>query len=456
LRILIVRSSPADYAPVPEAAPVRDAILALRPDLVSAEPDGPKLVQVDLLSSEDAPDVLAPPTKAKLYEQLESRHKRSENYDILLYLGHGDMYETQPGTVPIGQLILEDAEGYSDPIDAHTLSTELQAHPVPVVLLLGCLTAANVEAARWQALQEEVPTWYRGSQAVAQALVKGITGVQFVVGMRYRIENDDAVAFIEAFFKSLLSEEGADNEIGNLELAVRNARLRLSFQGQQAVGWAAPVIYRTPGTEPTFPFLATPPNYQVEALKLSFRAILWDSLASTNWSQRQGAGIGQYQERRQKLTEIEASIIQEVQPHAALLMPEYREADPAQLKAPPERLTIQAPVALHSDLQSIEMLEGILAEGSGLGEVLSLVPAPELIAAGFEFYPLRLADNRMKFLIRHPSHNGGTLAAGPLFLTTVALGPDSGIVYSLNITDLKSDPIRSLVTLNNAIVVPVP
>jgi hypothetical protein len=110
----------------------------------------------------------------------------STAYHILVFLGHGDIRETPGTAVPVGQLQLETADRKHDSYEARRLSALLHEYPVPVVMLIGCLTAADLTPEMLEAVESEFPRWLRGSQGVAQALINGTSGVQCAVGMRYR------------------------------------------------------------------------------------------------------------------------------------------------------------------------------------------------------------------------------------------------------------------------------
>ena len=451
LRILIVRSSPKDlHVKVPEAVPIRETILAVRPDLVQG---GRQLVQVDYLSRESMPDVAGPPTREKLVEQL------AFGYDMLVYLGHGDVAELQTDGMPIGQLLLETPEGFSDPLDARKLSNLLHRRPVPVVLLVGCLTAADLDPEIQAEVEKEIPKWLRGSQGVAQALINSLSGVQFVLGMRYRIEANDAILFLKAFFESLLGarpEEYPGHMIGNLELAVREARQQLNLLGKQPISWAAPVLFRTLGQEPTLPFLSSPPLYQIKPELQQFRTMICESLAELNWSMRKASASGLAERMRQALAKAENEILNDVRNNnAALLMPHWVEVKPDQINDPSDKTVVDVVVELYGEM-SVRELEGSLVESSGVGDFVILSPSPVLLDAGFEFWLSPPENHQIKFLIRWAGEGEGSLPQGTLFSAKVAIGDAIQVIYPLNLTDLKVDPPRPLCPGNNAIIVPPP
>lgn len=457
LRILLVRSSPTDLLiPVPEAAPIREsiatieALIAQRTQPLPSGPNKSRLIEVDILSRENAPDLAGPPTREKLLEQLAFR------YDILVYLGHGDIAEAQPDRPPIGQLLLETSDRYNDPFNARQLSNLLQKHPVPVVLLVGCLTAS--ENAPPEA-QEEIPRWLYGSQAVAQALINGQSGVQFVVGMRYKIDAKDALLFLKAFFQSLLGALPGSNPAttaGNLELAVREARHQLEALGQHSLlSWAAPVVFRTLGSEPTFPFLASRPDlHRMNSQNQEIRTGLWVTLAEINASLRTPTpNTNIYTRIRDLLNKVDNEVITAAQAVAPVLMPRLTEIQPDTLTTPHNEIAV--PLDLRGTLH-IRELEGALVESSGSGRLLGLELAPACVTAGFDLLVSPPQNNRMKFLLRHDSGTPTLLPEGMILTAKLEIGPTIQVVYSLALADLRADPARSLYAGNNAIIVPPP
>lgn len=276
LRVLFVRSNPTDWGgAVPGAAAVCNDVVKL------ALERGPDQVEVDLLSREATalqpapnPDpwpefrkhlidrdipALDTPTWENFREYLNKTH-----YDILVYLGHGDLPDPEGDVLPMGKLEFESAEGESQSVTAEQLKYQLQqpSRAVPVILLAGCLTAAEfkkLEDERQKAILELIPKMMRGSQGVAQTLVSSEAGVHFAVGMRYKLEAKLAVSFLRAFFKSLLKEKR-----GHVEGAVRAGREELmAITGPYPPTWSAPVVFRTLGNEPMFDFLVRGPHFEL-------------------------------------------------------------------------------------------------------------------------------------------------------------------------------------------------
>ncbi|MBV9924084.1 MAG: CHAT domain-containing protein [Acidobacteria bacterium] len=312
LRILIVRSNPRELGgAVPKAAPVCGNIIALTEEL------GDKLVQVDLLSSEfteqskqaetnqekEAAQRFLNHLKARNIEAVEpatwekfQRCLEDTSYDVLVYLGHGNLPEAVGGIPPLGELELEQPGEEEKPgapkkpgaqfahaISADQLKNHLQNYPVPVVLLAGCVTASEfdtLDEEKRKALLEEIPRMMRGSQGVAQALVNSEAGVQCAVGMRYKLERNLAVTFLNAFFDSLLRRKP-----GHVEAAIRAGREKmLALTGAYPPSWSAPVIFRKLGKEPMFDFLTKPPKYELTEFDIrdqEARESYWAGLAES-------------------------------------------------------------------------------------------------------------------------------------------------------------------------------
>lgn len=307
VRILLVRSNPGDLGGrVPPAAPIRDAILA------SGEAEfGQGMVKVDLLSREAG--ALAAPT----WEEFMTRVK--SEYHILVYLGHGDVQQLHEDLPPLSSLQFETGDpSVHEPVTSRQLAVVLHQNPIPVVVLAGCLTAAEPGTSPLSNLS----AWMRGNQGVAQALVNSESGVTFAVGMRSKIDATEAVSFLEAFFRSLFR---SPTHKGNVEFAVRAARQEMFAKKPHPPNWAAPVAFTSLAPEPVFEYLTRPIRFQVtEKLLLNLDArqtLLWPQLADQP-----------PRDRRASLTTATAqnreAIRAEVLAHGAMLLPELLDAQP--------------------------------------------------------------------------------------------------------------------------------
>ena len=437
LRILIVRSSPNDFTPIPEAGPIKAQILAANPALSDNN-----LLQVDVLSSENSQVPLNPPTKGQFREQL-----KQQSYDILVYLGHGNIEDAQPGQIPSGQLVLETPDQFSDAVSAKQLAGLLRGGNAPqVVLLVGCLTAAELEPDIREEFEAEFARWVQGSQGVAQALINGSSDVQFVVGMRFRIESSDAKLFLKEFFKSLLNDSDAK---GNFELAVREARGALHFDGIEP-SWASPVVFRTLGEEPTFSFLRSTPHCSVEEKYYQLRQPFWEA-----------ASHGARQPFVNQLINLENKILTEIEdnPRSGLVAERIIISDPI-VSPPPGQGNLPVPITLVG-APSVSLLKGILQLANGEGETLALGDAQlinlrdsdALRGAGFRLFSDAPENNQITFRIES---NAGEvlLPTDVLFTANIAISSTTGTFYRITFKEVQSDPQHSLCCVGNAVIVP--
>ncbi|MCW5853651.1 MAG: CHAT domain-containing protein [Anaerolineae bacterium] len=248
LRILLVRASPDDLGPVPKGAPLRDRWTALGQ---GGNGGGPR-VQVDLVSR-DEPGTLGAATWTTVRQRL-----KETRYHLLVYLGHGQVDLSTSSAA--GALMLEaqpDTQGrvYSSPVRAATLATWLHNYPTPVVVLASCLTAfEGVDERRQAVFTRLAPAWARGNQGVAQALVNSPSGVRVGIGMRYNLNIEAAETLLGTLVESLLQTEG-----GDIEAAVRAARLEMQASDDTSPAWSAPVVFTAPGPPLVLPGLAAPP-----------------------------------------------------------------------------------------------------------------------------------------------------------------------------------------------------
>jgi hypothetical protein len=436
-RVLVVRSNPADLGgAVPKAGPIRDVIMQALPGAAAGN-----LIHVDVLSSE-GPGFTGRPTSDQLSEQV------LHSYDMLVYLGHGDLQPSPTGGPPLGVLLLETEDGESAKrVDARQLSGLLHKNPIPVVLLVGCLTAAETIPEQFRAdVAKSVPGWIRGSQGVAQALVNGASGVHFVVGMRFKVEDKDATRFLKKFFSVLLSGPNP----GDLEAALGQARNDLHFNGAHP-SWAAPVAFRTGGDEPTFAYLATePPALTIlPSLKEEkTRAELWQMLSQINMQLR---GNGLHGTPTKFLDALEQEYFDSLAAQGSLLIPERREIDPTTLVQDQE-----TPVEIILRLRksfAIKSMDGVVTVSGG-GKLVRVEATPELDASGLECFPQNPRDNRIKFHLQNAQPV--PLPEGPLLKITLAIPASSPAVYLVGLDAVQTEPATAFCCLSNAVIVPAP
>lgn len=422
LGILLVRSNPADLGgKVSPILPLRDHILAI------AEACGLKsAVEVTTLSSE--PGGSGPVTYDSLRRRLHDRR-----YDILVYLGHGDLQDAGFEELPPTGVLQFEIEGgpYADPIRANQLRSEMQNYPVPVVLLAGCSTAAS------EAMLRRTPQWMRGNQSVAQSLIYGETGVQCVVGMRYRLETADADRFLGAFFQSLIADAP-----GDVEQAVRAGREDLFARKSYPPSWSAPVLFRTVSTEPVFEWMGRAPGL-IDPLDEHDQV-----LRQASWKALSGISSTAPPESRafpgQLLGQMEAAFVERWTRRGACVI------WPARVDAAPGA-TVQVSVS-HAGALAVTCLEGRLSLPSALA-VRAARPSASLTAAGFHVFFALDQVGSARFLIRSTDGQQRALPAGTLLEIDLAIPESAPAVHGLSIEGLESEPNALLRGWSNAVVV---
>lgn len=463
LKILIVRTNPNDLGgAIPAASEIRDSILKIWNE---HPPLDPTLLRIDVLShagEEPAGMKLAgKPTSDDFEKQL-----LKSSYDILLYIGHGDVEPSStPGGVGGGFLQFEN-EKRTGPsaYKADALAAKLARNPVPVVLLMGCVTAVGelsevgvslagepkavpdwldaLPEDKKKSVPEALPNWILGNQGVAQALINSAAGVQFALGMQYQIPTTGAKRFLEFFFLSLLKNKDI-NLRGNVEEAVRVARGSLRPEKYRYL-WSAPVIFSTLSAEPLLPFLQKPPVCQPFDDLQTFRETLWMTLHEAAWRHRKEIESTQSMVKvmHNSLANLEQDIARRSQEHnASLIIPGFAEA-----KAGDE---VRVPVMLHGDLKDLKTIEGKLTGLEGM-KVKALEVSAELKARDFQVAPTN--TEMTEFLFRH--REGGDLTTGELFTLVLIAGQEPKGWVSIGLDELIVDPAQPVCPGHNAVVFP--
>jgi hypothetical protein len=430
LRCLIIRSNPQDLGGrVPPGLPIRAKILAANPAL------GPGYLEVDVLSREGPdPAVVDVPTFQALVSRL-----RGASYDLLIYLGHGDLRESHGDLAPLGLLQFEKGDGRThDPVAANRFAMVLHEFPVPVVLLVGCLTAADQGGAAGAAAEKEIPRWMRGSQGVAQALVNSESGVQIAVGMRCRIDADEADEFLVAFFQSLLTANGNK---GNVEAAVRAGRWQLAVQPRSVAGYAAPMLFSTLPAEPMFPFIAeaispAPVPEKHEAV----RAVFWRAAAKLRTREAVA-------EIEPELDNVEREMLATMGAGASVLMPARCIARSG--------TTVSIAVGLSGRPYGGAFLAGqIVVDGTELG-IDTVRLAPGVQADGWRLLTADGAGGQRRDFRMERTAGAHDLPAGPVLDIALTLGIRAKGVYPTTIVNLDA-PAAALpvYAVGNAVIVP--
>lgn len=430
LKILIVRSNPVQLGnAVPPAAGLRDAIQDMGTALYGAHN-----VQVTLLSRE--PGVGKPVT----FDELRAELTR-QTYDILVFLGHGDVVPGFEELPPSNVLQFESPDGQrGQPKEASQLKVELQNRAVPVVLLAGCLTAAQIPAAEQAVLRGSFPQWMRGNQGVAQALVGSESGVQVAIGMRYKLETTDAEMFLKAFFKSLLQDAPGDVEAG-----VRAGRRDLHAAASHPPSWSAPVIFRRLGQEPLFDFLLkAPPQMDVKDVwQQERRAAAWNFLKE---QPRSGGADFAYQTITDAETDVQDRTIAKGVP---LFMPDRQEAAPGE--------AVEIAVNLFGALKVREVRGKVVFSDSTL-QGRDAHGSAALLGAGFRARFDVDVPGEVGFTLEHapapPAPKAAALLPpGPLFQFKLDPGKIFPALYIVQVDDLVREPAGVVRGWSNAVIV---
>jgi hypothetical protein len=411
LRILFVRSNPADLGgAVPEATPI---VAEIR-KAASGLPEG--AVQVEVLSGEtQAGD---PVTWKAFRDALAS----PQAFDVLVYLGHGDLQKGPTDSAPVGYLQFESSDGNGhEAIDARRIAAELFQHPVRVVLLAGCLTAAQVPKEQKKLVTGALAQWQRGAQGVAQAIVDSEAPVELAVGMRDRLETGDASLFLASFFKSLIKTAP-----GDVERAIRAARDELWGAAPIPPAWSSAVVF-TKGTSPMFPFLAEPP------LAGAFSAEKQAKLDGIRASRAQTIQLFFKAADRKPVLDLLALIgdgEKGVIGSDAMVKPKIAQGAAG---------SIAVDVELAGSVKGRRLDGKVEIVGEGV-TIAAVTPDPRLDAAGYHLLAGNDGPTKSRFVIESdPVAPVPTLAAGRLFTIQATFPGPAPAIYNIFVTRASTD-----------------
>lgn len=479
LKVLVVRPSPSGLAvKVPPVAPVCNEIIKLATQL------GPNVVQLDLLSREvgslepdkswdefeavHLPELIIQPSDSpeeklrkemlkwrefreyllnrKINELQPGTWERCQeylgktDYHILVYLGHGDHMDRYRTKVKVGVLQFEKPGGKNiEPVSASQLKEVLQNKSVsmPLVLLTGCLTAAESEALtdeQKQSLSETTFQWALGSQGVAQALVDSPSGVQCAVGMRYQIETSAGFIFLKTFFKSLL-----ETVPGNVEAAVRTGRSKLFASGEFPPSWSAPVIFRTKGEEPMFRFIAeVPKTYTLDRDDMrdqDIREAMWSGLMEEPNS------LFAYKQLDNTEGRIRAKAKDQ---GVALVMPDRHTASPGQ--------TITVNINLHGNL-SADLIQCKLTVSGAGASIESVHSTQQVKDRKYGLADISESGGSEIFFSIKRNAEANALPEGAIIQAKLTLGATVPAKYTVNLDVLKTEPAKVVRPVNNVVLV---
>lgn len=244
LRVLLVRSSPIGMEEVPKAALLYEEL-----DQLAKNSQIP--MEINVLSSEEGnpPGVIGRPTQKQLEEHA------NQNYDILLYLGHGDR-DAQFRKPPAFGLVLENSRGGPSHVFSDTLAQIIGDAKIPIVILVSCWSASTSGILSADGSNKEYRLRrMRANQGLAQALIASSNTrptIKITVGMRTHIDSVQAKTFIVSFFGSLI---GKKNYVGHVQAAICAARRALHDPDQLTYGWVAPMLFTTLPSEPFLHFM---------------------------------------------------------------------------------------------------------------------------------------------------------------------------------------------------------
>jgi CHAT domain-containing protein len=482
LKVLVVRTSPSGLpVKVPPAGPICNQIIRLAQDHV-----GRNLIQLDLLSREVRslePDMTweqfeaahLPDLKPKPGESAEEEHRKenlrwreyrqylldkkvtelspgtwtffkerllNNDYHILVYLGHGNHLDIDNSKRKTGVLQFEEDEGKRiEPVASMQFNEVLQNKnvPVPVVLLAGCLTAAEYDALpqeEKESLRQRRLQWSVGSQGVAQGLIDSASGVQCAVGMRYQIETNDAFHFLNAFFLSLL-----DHNPGNVEAAVRAGRSALFADRVFPPSWSAPVIFRAKSEEPMFRFLQDIPK----AYKLKREDLKNQDLRESAWSSLLEDPDSQLAPQVLKLIEENIrSTAQDKDKGVPVVMPEMKKAAPGE--------TVTVPISLAGELPVESMKCTVAVSGEG-ASIVSIEGTQAFKDKNFQLSDVTgEGTHEISFIIKHSAAENA-LPEGEILEARVTVGAGVPAKYTVNMNVLGIQPKQIVHPVNNVVLV---
>jgi hypothetical protein len=427
-KVLFVRAFPPDLPPVPEVAGLAKHIQQCGAHY------GQGMVQVDVLSRE------ADVGKAATWMGLRQHLKNTSDYNVLVYLGHGELVPSVTGTEPIGQLFFESEDGGGhQPINAPQFAKLLRNYPIGVVVLAGCVTGMDAAGAARQR---------GGEQGVAQALVNSSeAGVEVAVAMRTELRIDAAATFLRAFFEALLNAtpDAAGNlTAGNIDCAVRAARNELFLDTPVPPQWAAPIVLRANEQEPFLDFLAQPVMFRLTETMtslLALRSTLRKGVA--DYSLAQGVPeliVGKHE----GLDEIEQMIRTEGLKQGPLLLPHDVTAGAGQQQVASFEL---------AGVLTVVKLSGRVATPPGVS--VRVLPMPA--AAGAAFQLVTDPNNLAWFELRSKSGNPGPLPQGEVLQAHIEVAAATAPgVYPLTLELQQLEPAGVLWPDDGIVIVPRP
>lgn len=168
-------------------------------------------------------------------DSLEEWVTTSDGAEVFHFSGHGQFEESMgdmPGSIEgSGSLILAGDDGRAVSLEAEKLAIDLNKRGIRLAVLGAC-----------EAGERDLETPWSG---VASALVA--QGIPAVVGMRYTVRDDSAIAFSRRFYQALVAGKSIDS-------AVSEGRLGIYQRGGSSErDWGVPVLYMRTDYNVLFP-----------------------------------------------------------------------------------------------------------------------------------------------------------------------------------------------------------
>ncbi len=168
------------------------------------------------------------------------QQKLQQSYDILHYIGHGEMGSDETFRIRLNDPATADSEFW---VDGETFAALFYKHAPRLVVLNCCMSAAPSAS-------------IRGLSGIAPSLLRA--GVPAVVAMRYEVPDDVAIRFSDVFYRELLSGE----EPGRIDAALANTRHSLYINKREGAsrGFITPVLNLAADHEQLFLLSKVPPR----------------------------------------------------------------------------------------------------------------------------------------------------------------------------------------------------
>jgi len=265
LRILLFRSSPRGLDAVPYLAPIVGQLNAQ----IAQAADRLRIREV---TSEAAGAPAA--TFARLAQEIKVFRPH-----VAVFLGHGVIDGRK------SYLAFEGQQSQYVPVEAADFRIMLQNGAadlgVPLLVLVGCLTAGAAQAPADPALAAvggaPTPSRPLAFLGFAQEVIQSSLGVTVSIGMRARIDADEAKQFIVDLFEGLTS--GASP--GDIGAAVKHARVQLASANPGTLGPWIPMVMQAKDQPSPLAFLSRPytkPALVVDQGLLARRRAIWAGL----------------------------------------------------------------------------------------------------------------------------------------------------------------------------------